>query len=446
MSFPSEQPTQYTHISEFDAEVTIGDESFQCKGDAYYRYGAKHSICIELIIKNSSFKFLLNSVELCIKIPGKRKFKAISTLSKMNDFETKIIAVPSPQLVEPEIKGVLWLYSATAQLLNFRMEGSNKSGENYKLSENGRIKWIGSTYIKHEDWIIGIKGRENTEAIQKELSHNEGFNITHDIEIHKVNKKAFTVNQLIDLKSVFEKFISFADGNSVSIHNLIGYGKDGVNKYSPWSVTMCDSWQGRMSWFDVHNSQTLGEAFSGFYSVFKDPEMSEAIRKALYWYLRSNRSSSGIDGGIILSHSALERISNGVIEKYGISFPPNLQLTAAVKIRFAANYLGIPIILKKENGLIYKLKQRKVWTDMPDALNKYRNDLVHPKQKLSMHRSELVVPIWSLAQWLIEMFILKLSSFNGVYSNRLNTSRWKGAVEYVPWIKPSLIKKPQLKC
>jgi hypothetical protein len=151
MSFPSEQPTQYTHISEFDAEVTIGDGIFQCKGDAYYRYGAKHSICIELIIKNDNFKFLLNSADLYIKIPGKRKFKAISTLSKMNDFETKIIALPNPQLVEPERKGVLWLYSAGAQLINFRRERSNKSGENYKLSENGCIKWIGSTYIKNED-------------------------------------------------------------------------------------------------------------------------------------------------------------------------------------------------------------------------------------------------------------------------------------------------------
>jgi hypothetical protein len=247
----------------------------------------------------------------------------------------------------------------------------------------------------------------------------------------------------VDLKNALEKFISFADGNWVAIHNLIGYGKDGVNKYSPWSVTICDSWQGRMSWFDVCNSQTLGECFSGFYSVFKDPEMSETIRKALYWYLRSNRSSSGIDGGIILSHSALERISNGVIEKYKISLPSKQKPTAADKIRAAATYLDIPIVIGKNNGLIYKLKKKHIWSDIPDALNKFRNELVHPKQKLSIDRHELMAPIWSLAQWLIEMFMLKLSNFNGVYSNRLKKSLWKGEVENVPWIKlKNITKKP----
>lgn len=61
-----------------------------------------------------------------------------------------------------------------------------------------------------------------------------------------------------------------------------------------------------------------------------------------------------------------------------------------------------------------------------------RNELVHPKRRMLVKIAPLIVPCWQLAQWYIEMFLLKLSGYSGQYSNRLR-AKWVGEVEFVPW-------------
>ncbi len=46
----------------------------------------------------------------------------------------------------------------------------------------------------------------------------------------------------------------------------------------------------------------------------------------------------------------------------------------------------------------------------------------------------LVPQGWKLAQWYVELFLLKLAGYRGVYSDRI-AARWVGEVKPVPWAK-----------
>ena len=163
------------------------------------------------------------------------------------------------------------------------------------------------------------------------------------------------------------------------------------------------------------------------------------IKTALYWYLRSNRSSSGIDGGIILSHSSLERIATVVIERNALELPK--KPSAADKIRAAAVHLNLPVSIKTNSDCaLYQGVLEGVWCDFPDAINKFRNNLVHPKTESKLAALNATSDIWQAAQWLIELFILRISGYSDIYSNRTRSDKCRGLVDLVPWNEKFLAK------
>ena len=97
--------------------------------------------------------------------------------------------------------------------------------------------------------------------------------------------------------------------------------------------------------------------------------------------------------------------------------------------------MKIPVSIPKELRSSQTVKRRKEWKGAPDAINKLRNDLIHPKTSLAISRSKVVPEIWRLAQWYIELFILALCGYTGKYSRRTRREMWIGDVELVPWVK-----------
>lgn len=80
---------------------------------------------------------------------------------------------------------------------------------------------------------------------------------------------------------------------------------------------------------------------------------------------------------------------------------------------------------------LYRAYRKGEWTDGPEAITWIRNEPVHPTSRLTVNVGTFIAEAWSLAQWYIELFILKMANYSGVYSNRLRT-RWRGEVEQVP--------------
>ncbi|MCH5362475.1 hypothetical protein KD923_20070, partial [Escherichia fergusonii] len=171
---------------------------------------------------------------------------------------------------------------------------------------------------------------------------------------------------------------------------------------------------------------------------FDNSKSSDTFDRALYWYIRANNSAGvGIDAGIILATTALELLAKFVkqknelkVEITGDKKHPSL----GDKIRAAALHLEIPTLIGESTcPEFWAIKTDGLWSDIPEAIAKYRNDLVHPKARIkSQNQHALTIEMWRLSVWYLELFMLRLIGYQDVYSNRL-TAKWLGEVEHVPW-------------
>jgi hypothetical protein len=85
--------------------------------------------------------------------------------------------------------------------------------------------------------------------------------------------------------------------------------------------------------------------------------------------------------------------------------------------------------------VLHRKAKEKNWL-APDAITEIRNCIVHPtkknRMKLNGHYQE-AYRVRDLCQWSLELCILKLCNYNGVYTNRLKRIQYNGDVDPVPW-------------
>lgn len=160
----------------------------------------------------------------------------------------------------------------------------------------------------------------------------------------------------------------------------------------------------------------------------------EAIQEVIYWYLNSNHSRRGIDAGIVLTQTAIERFSyeyavrdRKLIETNGFK-----DLRASDKFRLLFSSLNIPIAIPGCLSEMTRLRKQFNWLDSPHALTEMRNSLVHPEHKRRGQYADAYFEAWKLGLWYLELALLRICGYTGSYGNRL-LSRWIGAVEDVPW-------------
>ncbi|MBA7469768.1 hypothetical protein ES707_05042 [subsurface metagenome] len=229
----------------------------------------------------------------------------------------------------------------------------------------------------------------------------------------------------------FYLFLSFARGSWASTVLTVGFNPSGERAYEDWGVRICTPWETCPGWFDRNRGQALSTLFPGFRALLHDPDMGKAVGRALYWYLRSNRGGDGasIDSGIILSQAALELLAS-YLESRKVKRP--FRSRAADNLRETLSGLGIPVAVPDSLAGLKEGQRHNCWQDGPEAIVRIRNELVHPKRKLPINMADVVRDGWSLAQWYIELLLLRLAGYNGQYSNHLQ-ARWVGEVEDVPW-------------
>ncbi len=155
---------------------------------------------------------------------------------------------------------------------------------------------------------------------------------------------------------------------------------------------------------------------------------------AIYWYLSSNSGRRGVDGGIVLTQTALELLSwtytvedRGLITKDGFK-----RLTASDRLRLLFASLDIPSVIPASLAKLTALQKGWNWRDAMDGLTEVRNSIVHPEHKQYGKYEKAFYEAWNLGLWYLEMVLLRLFDHHGDYGNRL-VSRGLGAVVEVPW-------------
>lgn len=307
-------------------------------------------------------------------------------------------------------------------------------------------KACGRIVVKADGWNITVAATEQTDRLTKALEAHGGYVLTHVGRIAREDGSTFSSQQLDDLLSCLQYFLSFALGRWAGVALPIGFDAAANRVHEEWGmrITADGPWKGSSSWFDPRHGELLSQVFPGFLSLWTKELWRQPLTHALYWYLGAcdRRVGIGVDTGLILAQTALEVLAwtYCVLDRKMVSakaFEPR-GLSAAKKLRLLTSSLGIP---QEIPPLLSALHGRpgKQWADGMDAIAGIRNSLVHPGGRSEIPEGAYYDG-WRLSLWYIDLVLLRLCGHGGKYANRL-ARRWAGQVESVPWAQKEADKE-----
>ena len=122
------------------------------------------------------------------------------------------------------------------------------------------------------------------------------------------------------------------------------------------------------------------------------------------------------------------------------------KLQAEGSLQLLFSWLQIPITMPpvpEESPLFLDalkkmLKAESNLLDCAGCITAIRNRITHPKRKgksttILKYSPEERTEAYNLSKWYLELCLLRLFGYNGVYANRLYKSRWEGDYDQVPW-------------
>ncbi len=306
------------------------------------------------------------------------------------------------------------------------------------LKENGKGQRIGRILLFAGRWRVTINSVSNIKEIINSLKSYGGINITHVGMIEREDNSCFAAEQVNNFLSALMHFFSFCRGIWCPPILAVGFNLIGEKVWEEWSIRRTSDWRPLLSWFDKHHAEVLGNIFPGFIDCWENIIWGNSIRLAIYWYIQSNTGAGGVDGSIILIQAALELLAwVYLVEDKGFLDSRNFKkLKASDRLRKLLSCLDIPLGIPKSLTKLIKIGKKEKWLDGPHAFTDIRNDIVHPDKKKGYGKQKLpLVEIWNLGLWYIELVLLRLFNYKGLYSERVQTERWVGDVELVPWAR-----------
>ena len=310
------------------------------------------------------------------------------------------------------------------------------------LKKNKKIYRKGLVLLEKGEWKVIINAASNLKELTEKLKSEGGYAITHVGIIEKKYKKNFKIDEALNILHALSWFFSFCRGFFVGSLLPVGFNRKNELSFKRWHKGLLDSWRYVFSWFDHHNGQLISEVFPGFFKLWQDEIWKDTIETAIYWYIRSNTSESGIDGSVILAQAALELLAWTLLvdDRKKFNYKEFNSMSAAEKITRLLSECNIPIeipsTLSELNKLKKRLKNKSDWNG-PKAFTEIRNLLVHPgKRRNRLAGKELpLAETWKLGLWYIELVLLYIFEHVGYYADRLRKDGWVGQVDLVPWRK-----------
>lgn len=290
--------------------------------------------------------------------------------------------------------------------------------------------------LDSDNWNVELKSLFETKDNFNALKVEGGYRLTHIGCFSKKDRIPFSGKDANEFLNTLRLFLSFAKGGWCPPICAVGFDASDNRVWEFWSSPK-KFWQEPWSWFDPHNASQLVELFPGFMDRWANDDWREALHEAIYWYLNANDSSRGIDAGIILTQAAIERLSYefAVKERKLLTVKGFKDIWASDKFRLLFSSLKIPLDIPAETSELQRLASNNEmnWLDAPHALTEIRNSLIHPEHKRRGQFDSAYFEAWNLGLWYLEMSILVICGYSGIYGNRLKYQRYVGQVEKVPW-------------
>lgn len=284
---------------------------------------------------------------------------------------------------------------------------------------------------------VELTAASNHDEVFDALKAEGGYGITHWGTLTKATGDPIEFGEAEAELYKLHTFLSFARGSWTGLFSPRGIGEGGEVVWAEWGDRLASEWKSPTSWWDRHNAQALESAYPGFSRRWNEEYWREVISTAVYWYLRSNAAGSGagVDGGVILTQAALEKVAWArLVEEWkSLSGKGFGRLYPSDQLRLLLSRMGAPLSIPSAMSGLVSLGSGSNW-DGPRTFTECRNDLVHAsKGKWSAGQRVPYFEVWNLGQWYLELALLHLSGFDDVYWDRSRLGGWVGEVQEVPW-------------
>lgn len=280
--------------------------------------------------------------------------------------------------------------------------------------------------------------KELSEILKKEGGHLPLYNG----QLKKIKKNSSISYVEIDNQiRCLNCFLTFLNGRRVGAMLFKGEHENN-NVWTDYRYYATENYQSTFSWSGPFiKSEIIGQLWKDFCEIWNDKENNQFLILAIKWYSEANMNEVSADTRLIMAQSTLELIYNWwIIEKEKlISEDDAKNLKAANKIKLVLSHLNLSYAIPNEYSELKNLMKLVNLNDGPNMIVYVRNCLVHSNSKKRqdvfnispMARAEVVF----LANWYIELSLLKILNYNGLYQRRTIGN------EYVPWAKMEIFPK-----
>lgn len=294
--------------------------------------------------------------------------------------------------------------------------------------------------LRCNKWEVIISQLNKSKDIEEYLKYSNNYAVTHIAEAFFQKSKDFTIEDANNLIKALYYFFSFCRGIWIAPILINGFDSNNIKK---WEIleTNVDSWKSSRSWLPLVDSANIENAFSGFwYKWTEDTSWQEVIKLAIYWYIPVSKQSGGQEASVILTQAALEMLASVVLveDRNIISTNGFEKLDARDKISMLLNQCSIPLEIPSTLNALVKYAKAFNYTGT-QTITEFRNHLIHPKlknrEKLSKIPYEVIIEIYLLGKWYLELVILNLLGYEGNYLNwTKKTNNTYSDGEAVPWV------------
>jgi hypothetical protein len=227
----------------------------------------------------------------------------------------------------------------------------------------------GRLCLYDDDWELILDTVGNEGALETDLNALNGFALTHVGTVRKNGCASFMVDEAKDFLHALYYFLSFVRGAWCGPTLSIGTSNNTV-VWEPWDLNHTTLWikndSNRQNWFDRRKPQEILGAFQDFKNKWRESDTKEKVQMLVQWYVEANQHAGGIEGSIILVHSALDLLSSTLLIGGD---------NADKRIRELLRRSSIDLRLPKKLNNLYAIYHGY---DIPKMLSMLRNEIVHP--------------------------------------------------------------------
>lgn len=333
-------------------------------------------------------------------------------------------------VVEPFTVGAArQLDYAILHLVNFHAyRGSPLRGGGF------RVEWV------TPEWRITIDEVPEFTKLRNQL-RDGGYAITHVARVERMDGRSFRPKQLQSLLTPLGMFLSFVRGSWCVPILVVGFTNKHGRVWEMWETPdmfRIPSQSAVVSWFPEQHSDEVANLFGKFCGMWLSEKWQEVLRMALGYYFFANAPDADREPQLIVAQAALEMLAHAILvdEERALSTKGFDELSAADKIRLLQMWANIPKDIPKNLNMLTEAARQENWRDSAEVITGLRNLLAHPnRQKIRNYFSKPRGVAWGATQvalWCIELILLRLLGYEGVYNNRTKRG-WAGEVEPVPW-------------